>query len=64
MRLHPLINKKSSHYDLNATSAIEELEKQLSVTEMIGFCRANIFKYNYRKNHKGQRESDEEKIHT
>lgn len=64
MKLHPLINKNSPHYDTGKTSAIEELEKQLTVTEMIGFCKANIFKYNYRLHDKGQKESDQEKIKT
>jgi len=64
MKLHPLINKESSHYDTGKTSAIEELEKVLTVTEMIGFCKANIFKYQYRLENKGQKESDIKKIHT
>jgi len=64
MKLHPLINKESSHYDTDKTSAIEELEKQLTVTEMIGFCKANIYKYKYRMDHKGQKESDQKKIET
>ncbi len=64
MKLHPLINKESSHYDTNETTAIEELEKRLTVTEMIGFCKANIFKYSYRMDKKGQKESDLVKIKT
>jgi len=64
MKLHPLINKESSHYDTGKTSAIEELEKVLTVTEMIGFCKANIFKYRYRLEEKGQKDSDIKKIRT
>ena len=64
MKLHPLINKDSSHYDKGKKSAIEELEKQLTVTEMIGFCKGNIFKYRYRLEDKGQKESDLKKIQT
>jgi len=64
MKLHPLINKESAHYDTGKTSAIEELEKVLTVTEMIGFCKANIFKYQYRLEEKGQKESDIKKIRT
>jgi aminopeptidase C len=63
-QLHPLINKESPHYDTEKTSAIEELEKVLTVTEMIGFCKGNIFKCQYRAEHKGQRESDIKKIET
>ena len=64
MKLHPLINKEASHYDTGKTSAIEELEKVLTVTEMIGFCKANIFKYQYRLDEKGQKQSDLAKIKT
>ncbi len=64
MKLHPLINKASPHYDKGKKSAIEELEKQLTVTEMIGFCKGNIFKYRYRLEDKGQKESDLKKIQT
>ena len=64
MKLHPLINKDSSHYDKGKKSAIEELEKQLTVTEMIGFCKGNIFKYRYRLEDKGQKEIDLKKIQT
>lgn len=64
IELHPLINKSSLHYDTGKTSAIEELEKVLTVTEMIGFCKGNIFKYQYRLEEKGQKESDLAKIKT
>ena len=64
MKLHPLINKDSPHYDTGKKSAIEELEKRLTVTEMIGFCKGNIFKYRYRLEHKGNKESDLKKIET
>jgi hypothetical protein len=64
LQLHPLINPNSTHYDIGPITAIEELEQQLTVTEMIGFCKANIFKYEYRKEHKGQAEEDDVKINT
>ena len=62
--LHPLINPNSKHYDGEQKSAIEILEEQLTVNEMIGACKFNIFKYGYRKDAKGQKASDIEKIHT
>jgi len=62
--LHPLINPNSSHYDTQEKTAIEHLEDQLTVREMIGFCKGNIYKYTYRKEHKGAKEADEEKIKT
>lgn len=64
LQLHPLINKNSPHYDNEGTNAIAELEKQLNIREMIGFVKGNIFKYNYRKEEKGQIKSDLEKIKT
>ena len=64
MKLHPLINKESSHYDTNETTVIEELEQRLTVIELIGFCKANILKYTYRLETKGQKESDMKKIKT
>ena len=62
--LHPLINPNSKHYDREDRSAIEIIEEQLTVNEMIGACKFNIFKYVYRKEAKGQKSSDMEKIHT
>lgn len=62
--LHPLINPNSQHYDAGEKSAIEMMEANYTVLEMISFCKINIFKYEYRKNHKGQLESDLEKITT
>lgn len=63
--LHPLINEKSAgHYDNGSITTIEKIEQRLSVTEMIGFCKANILKYEERKELKGQLEADIEKIKT
>lgn len=63
---HPLINKQdSSHYDReDGKVAIEEMEKVLSVREMIGFCNASLFKYQWRLDRKGQKEADVRKIKT
>jgi len=61
---HPLINNDSKHYDAKGTPAILELEKKLSVAAMMGAVEFNLFKYEYRKEHKGQRGSDEKKIAT
>ena len=61
---HPLINKNSKHYDTKEKPAIQLLEEMLSVSAMMGWVEGNIFKYEYRKDHKGQKESDEEKIAT
>ena len=64
MKLHPLINPDSPHYEAEGKTAIELFEEQLTVQEMIGFCKGNIFKYEYRAEHKGQKESDFKKIKT
>ena len=64
-QLHVLINEDSAgHYDVEGVSAIEEMERGMSIREGIGFARASIFKYKFRKDHKGQKDSDEKKIET
>jgi hypothetical protein len=48
--LHPLLTKGANkHYDTKGKVTIQELEKELTVIEMIGYCKGNIFKYNSRK---------------
>ena len=64
MKLHPLINPESSHYQSGGKVAIEEMEKKLTVIKMIGYCEGNIFKYEFRKELKGALEADEKKIET
>ncbi len=64
-QLHVLINEDSAgHYDIDGVSAIEEMEKDMSIREAIGYSRGNLLKYNFRKNHKGQKDSDDKKIKT
>ena len=64
MKLHPLINPESSHYQSGGKVAIEEMEKKLTVIKMIGYCEGNIFKYEFRKELKGTLEADKKKIET
>ena len=66
IKLHPLINPNSMHYENNAgqPNAISLLEDKLTVPEMRGFAKGNIFKYELRKDKKGQLESDLIKIYT
>ena len=46
MKLHPLLTKdQNHHYDEKGKSAIFNIEKELTVTEMIGACKFNIGKY-------------------
>ena len=62
--LHPLINPKSSHYDNSEKTTIEKIEDVLTVEQMIGASFFNVMKYTDRLHHKGQKESDLEKIVT
>lgn len=64
MKLHPLLNPNSTHYENEDKVAIQEMEKEMTVTEMIGACKANIFKYEFRKHNKGALEADEAKKKT
>ena len=52
------------HYQNDGKVAIQELEKRLTVVQMIGWCKGNIFKYEFRKQLKGALEADEKKIKT
>ena len=61
---HSLLNNNSKHYDAGGKTAIEQLEEMLTIREMIGFCKGNIFKYEYRADYKGQKDSDLQKIQT
>jgi len=57
---HPLLNENSIHYDTNDKPTIYEIEKELTIEEMIGACKFNIMKYRMRD--KGQDVEDNEKI--
>ena len=62
--LHPLLNESSTHYSHNGQSAIQELEKVQSVASLMGWVEGSIFKYEFRKDLKGQKDSDLKKIAT
>ena len=58
--LHPLINPNSPHYEReDGKVGIEEAEKEMSIQDMIGACKFNIFKYDFRE--KGCNDEDEVK---
>jgi hypothetical protein len=62
---HPLINKESSkHYNAGDKPAIAILEDEMSIMELIAWCKGNIRKYQLRRDYKGQRESDIKKEST
>ena len=53
--IHPLINPDSTYYEDDGRIAIKELEKTALLSEQLGWCKGNIFKYEFRKNKKGQK---------
>ena len=62
---HPLLNKFSLHYsEKGKKSAIQEFEEEHDIFELIAWAKLTIKKYKYRKDKKGQKESDLEKIET
>jgi hypothetical protein len=63
---HPLINQEDSpHYDReDGKVAIEEMEKVMNIREMIGFCRGNLFKYDWRLGDKDSEDVERRKIKT
>jgi len=57
--IHPLLTKGDNPQYNNGKQTIRDLEKKLTVCEMIGACKFNIEKYRARK--KGTDEQDEAK---
>jgi len=63
IKLHPLITPCSNtHYDKGKQTGIEMLEEQFTVNDMLSFCKVNVQKYWIRREHKGQKDSDDSKI--
>ena len=60
--MHPLTNPDAKHYDANEEPTIQRMERELTINELIGACKFNLFKYNDRQDHKGQKKKDIEKI--
>jgi hypothetical protein len=62
---HPLLNPNSSHYAMfDGLEAITILEQIMTVTELLAWCRGNIYKYRLRIGNKGNGASDLKKIET
>ena len=62
---HPLLNPQSSHYTMfDGLEAISILEKLMSISELMAWCRGNIYKYRLRAGNKGDGASDLKKIET
>lgn len=64
MKSHPLLNPNSTHYEYDDKVSIQEMEKEMTVKEMIGYCKGNIFNHEFRKFNKGALEADEAKKKT
>ena len=63
--IHPLLNPDSPHYDNpGGKPDIWELESRMTISELIGWCKGNINKYDLRKHKKGQLDKDVTKIIT
>jgi hypothetical protein len=64
--LHPLLNPNSPHYDAGEDGkvAIEELEKEMTIQEMIGAMKYNIFKVNWRFGRKDPTDLERSKLKT
>jgi len=59
--LHKLLTRGSNkQYLVDGRSAIEEMEKEFTVDDMISFCLVNIFKYKFRE--KGVNAEDDYKV--
>lgn len=47
--IHPLLNSETSaHYDAQSIPSIYDLEKEMDLIEMLGWCKGNLFKYRRR----------------
>lgn len=56
------MNKNSPHYDkVGEKPNIQIIEEELTLVECRGWAKANMLKYPYRQDLKGQAESDREK---
>jgi len=63
--LHVLINPDSPHYDReDGKVGIEEMEKEMTLREMLGAMHYNIFKVNWRLGEKDDIEQELRKIET
>ncbi len=62
---HPLLNPESAaSYDREGEIAIEVFETKFTLLEALAWCKGNIFKYEWRKDAKGEKESDKKKLET
>ncbi len=60
---HPLINIKSTHYQMfDERDTIECLEQLMTVEELKGWAKGNVYKYRMRIGHKDAQYLELEKI--
>jgi len=61
---HPLLNPDSKHYDKGEKPAIQLLEEEMNLNELIGWAYGNIRKYELRRGYKDNIEKEDKKIFT
>jgi len=62
---HPLLNPESKHYNMfDGKEAIEILEAIMTTTELMAWCRGNIYKYRLRLGSKDDVFKEVKKIQT
>lgn len=61
MNLHPLINPDAKGFQVDDKTAVQQLEEDYTIDEVVAFCRINIFKYSYRV---GSEDTDAKKTKT
>ncbi len=64
LKVHPLLNPNSKHYDDGKKTTIEVFEEEHTVRQLLNWALLNAEKYMHRQDRKGQKESDLEKIET
>lgn len=48
MKKHPIFNSSCTHYDNESEPTILQIQKELTLDELIGFCKGNVIKYKKR----------------
>ena len=48
---HPLINPTLKYHTAEDKTFIEEIEGHLTIREMVGYCKGNMHKYEYKRKH-------------
>ncbi len=64
-KVHPLLNPESTHYNMfDDKESIEILEAIMTTTELMAWCRGNVYKYRLRIGNKDNASKEVKKIQT